>query len=188
MINSWKNFRELTGGPFLTSLRAGNVIGGGDFASDRLMPDLVRGLISKEIVEIRNIGSTRPWQHVLDPLFGYLVAVAFSSKNASDESFNFGPDEPSYAVSKLLEIVALNFPNRIKVKILSEADPKVEAKCLDLDSTHAKKVLSWNPVWNQEQAVISTVDWWINCVDGNMNSVESSKQDIELLMRSYQIS
>jgi CDP-glucose 4,6-dehydratase len=188
VINSWSNIRELTGGPFLASLRAGNVIGGGDFASDRLMPDLVRGLISKEIVEIRNIGSTRPWQHVLDPLFGYLVAVAFSSKNASNDSFNFGPDEPSYAVSELLEIVAHNFPNRIKVKMLSEVDPKIEAKSLDLDSSHAKKVLSWNPVWNQEQAVISTVDWWINCVDGNMNPVESSKQDIELLMRSYQIS
>ena len=187
VIKSWSNIRELSGGPFLTSLRAGNVIGGGDFASERLMPDLVRGLIPQETVQIRNIESTRPWQHALDPLFGYLLAVAFSSKNASNYAFNFGPDEPSYDVSKLLEIVNHNFPNRIKVDILSEKTPKIEAKCLDLDSNYAKKVLNWSPVWDQEQAIISTIDWWVKYIDENVDPLECSKQDIQKLIGHYRL-
>jgi CDP-glucose 4,6-dehydratase len=187
VVSAWNTIREISGGPFLASLRAGNVIGGGDFASDRLMPDLVRALISKETVKIRNIESTRPWQHVLDPLIGYLSAIVFSTKNSSGSTFNFGPVEPSYNISMLLETIESNFPNRIKVNMLSGTNAKIEAKHLDLDSTYATEVLNWKPVWNQEQAIVSTVDWWIKCIDRNMDPLEVSMHDIDRLIRHYQI-
>ena len=187
VINSWTNIREISGGPYLASLRAGNVIGGGDYASERLMPDLIRGLLSQEIVGIRNVNSTRPWQHVLDPLFGYLLAIVFCSVKKTDKSFNFGPDEPSYSVSKLLRIIETNFPNRIKVQSIVEANSKIEAKFLDLDSSYAKEVLKWIPAWNQEEAIISTINWWLKSINMEIDAAELTKQEIKLLTGSYKI-
>ena len=185
VIQSWRKIREISGGPRLTTLRAGNVIGGGDFAKNRIIPDLVKGLISNEIVEIRNLNSTRPWQHVLDPLLGYLVALAEVSESSSE--YNFGPDEASYSVSKLLEIVNVNFPNRIKTRVSNETNSILESQFLDLDSNFAKKNLGWHPVWDQEKAIISAFNWWTSYLDKKMDPIDISKSDIRELLACHKI-
>ena len=186
VVFAWQNIQKIEGGPNLVSLRAGNVIGGGDFAKDRIVPDLIRGMISQEIVQIRNMDSTRPWQHVLDPLLGYLAAIARPAETATLSSFNFGPDESSYPVSKLLEIVQSNFPNRIKTKYIAGNSDR-ESKYLDLDSSLSKENLNWTPAWTQEQAIIDTFRWWVDVLEKDRCPFENSLANIERLLKFHEI-
>jgi CDP-glucose 4,6-dehydratase len=94
-IAAWQNISNLSDGPKVVSVRAGNVIGGGDWAENRIMPDLVRGFTSNQPIQIRNPDSTRPWQHVLDPLYGYLLTLQSLLEDVTIDSINFGPSEKS---------------------------------------------------------------------------------------------
>ncbi len=145
-------------GKLLASARAGNVIGGGDWAEDRLLPDLLRALDAGEPLTIRSPKAVRPWQHVLEPLSGYLLlAEALTSKDADFASgWNFGPDEgDAWTVRRVVEYL---MPDKNAVNLVNEKQPH-EAGMLRLDSTKARNRLGWKPVWSVEQALAATLDW-----------------------------
>lgn len=147
----------------LASGRAGNVIGGGDWARDRLIPDIARSISENTPVTIRNPHSIRPWQHVLEPLSGYLVLAQklYENPKQYSEGFNFGPrDYDSKEVGWLVERVMKLWPNTAGFKIeKSEKNPH-EAQYLKLDCSKAKFILDWEPVLTLDQSLRLTADWY----------------------------
>lgn len=164
VIDAWRNLALQRNQAKVLSLRSGNVIGGGDYSSNRLMPDLVRNILSDKPLLIRNPNATRPWQHVLDPLFGYLLAIEYSRTNSAPalDTFNFGPSEDSLSVREVIQIVKDYFPEFQVPEIGETVQGSYEAQSLQLDSTRANSVLGWKPSQTQKQAVISTISWWVN--------------------------
>jgi CDP-glucose 4,6-dehydratase len=145
----------------LASARAGNVIGGGDWAEDRLIPDILRAFEKSESVVIRNPLSTRPWQHVLEPLSGYLVLAQELYLNGNDfaEGWNFGPkDEDCKPVSWILDKMVANWGYGSSWELDKNNNPH-EAGFLKLDCSKAANRLNWVPKWNIETAIKTTVDW-----------------------------
>jgi CDP-glucose 4,6-dehydratase len=145
----------------LASARAGNVIGGGDWAEDRLIPDILRAFEKSEPVVIRNPLSTRPWQHVLEPLSGYLVLAQELFLNGDDfaEGWNFGPkDEDCKSVSWILDKIVTYWGNNASWNLDKNNNPH-EAGFLKLDCSKASNRLKWNPKWNLELTLKSIVDW-----------------------------
>lgn len=151
----------------LASARAGNVLGGGDWASDRIVPDAIRALKGGEIIPVRNKVSTRPWQHVLEPLSGYLALgaqlavspLADADKASLASAFNFGPSLSSNrTVAELVEEILLHWPGRWEDK----SDPAAvhEARFLNLATEKALQLLRWEPVWSFEQTIAQTVNWY----------------------------
>jgi len=159
---AWQQIAKVSVGPRVVSVRAGNVVGGGDFAENRLIPDLIRGIHSGEVVEIRNPESTRPWQHVLDPLTGYLAALEISANSFDFENYNFGPIDNPITVFDLTKIAHEIFPS-IEIQLQSPLLAKgahQEATALALNSSLAKERLDWEPILDQETAIRSTFKWW----------------------------
>ncbi len=151
----------------IASARAGNVIGGGDWALDRIVPDCIRALQRDAAIPIRNPAATRPWQHVLEPLSGYLwLAAALAqpelvAAEAGDllTAFNFGPEkEANRNVGDLVREVLKSWPGRWE----DRSDPHAlhEAKLLMLSTAKAKKILRWQPTWQFETAIARTVAWY----------------------------
>jgi CDP-glucose 4,6-dehydratase len=144
------------------SARAGNVIGGGDWSVDRLVPDLIKGAIIDQETKIRYPNSTRPWQHVLEPISGYLMLGERLLNGESDfaDGWNFGPNESD--VLSVLEV--LKIANRVWDKINYCIEPSVhhqhEAGLLSLNIDKAKKKLGWSPQWNNEKAILKTIQWY----------------------------
>ena len=144
----------------LASVRAGNVIGGGDWAADRLIPDFLRALDIGEILTIRSPNAVRPWQHVLEPLSGYLMLSEklFSEGNTFAEAWNFGPnDDDAKSVSWIVNQLCDRTPGA-KWQTDNAQQPH-EAGLLKLDSSKAKTKLGWNPRWNLEMALNKTIEW-----------------------------
>lgn len=145
----------------LASVRAGNVIGGGDWAENRLIPDCVRALSKKEVIHIRNPNATRPWQHVLEPLSGYLWlgALMWQEPVKYSEGWNFGPnDEDILTVEEIVKDVIKIWGNR-EYKV--NPDNKFhEAKLLKLDISKAHFHLKWKPVYNAKTALLETINWY----------------------------
>ncbi len=157
------------GGVALASARAGNVIGGGDWAEDRLVPDAIRALAADKPIPVRNPAFTRPWQHVLEPLGGYLLLGAklekarrSGSREQIDryaQAFNFGPDpEANRTVRDLVEEVLRHWPGKWE-QVHQEAHLK-EAPLLSLAIDKARAVLGWAPQWHFPQTVQETVSWY----------------------------
>jgi CDP-glucose 4,6-dehydratase len=170
VIRSWQNI--LDGKIRLISGRAGNVIGGGDISPDRIIPDCVRAHASKAPLTVRNPQSVRPWQHVLEPLSGYLLALGFGQ----ELSYNFGPVEnQDLRVIDVIEILKekLNF----EYQIVNETNTLYEAELLSLDSTFAKEKLCWQPTYSQEDAIGLTSDWW-NAAFQSRNLVDFTREQI----------
>ncbi len=145
----------------LASARAGNVIGGGDWAEDRLIPDIIKAFEQSAPVVIRNPLSTRPWQHVLEPLSGYLVLAQklFFKGDEFAEGWNFGPkDEDCKPVSWILDQMVTNWGNNASWSLDENNNPH-EAGFLKLDCSKASKRLKWNPKWNLQFTLKSIVDW-----------------------------
>jgi len=145
----------------LASARAGNVIGGGDWAEDRLVPDIIRAFEKSEPVIIRNPLSTRPWQHVLEPLSGYLVLAQelFLKGDEFAEGWNFGPkDEDCKPVSWILDKMVTYWGTNASWSIDKNNNPH-EACFLKLDCSKASNRLKWNPKWNLQLTLKSIVDW-----------------------------
>ena len=180
---AWQELSKIDGGPSVISVRAGNVIGGGDFASDRIIPDIVRGMIHNRVVDVRNPKSTRPWQHVLDPLFGYIKAAEYALNGGATTYFNFGPDGDSLSVRQLMEIaIKYNTKQPPKVNYL-ESPSSQEATVLQLDSTRSKELLVWNPSWSQEMAIMDSFKWWDSVLSKEMSAEEACLRDITFLLR-----
>jgi CDP-glucose 4,6-dehydratase len=146
----------------LASARAGNVIGGGDWSEDRLLPDMVRAFHAGEPVRLRNPNSTRPWQHVLEPLSAYLsLARQMAEKPpAAFDAYNFGPRESDcWPVGRIVENFSKAWGPEARFEI-DKGEHVHEAGFLQLDSSKAKAELGWQPKWNLETALIKTADWY----------------------------
>lgn len=180
-VDVWRKVSEQTGGPQILSVRAGNVIGGGDWAENRLIPDLVRGFSGGNSVEIRSPNSTRPWQHALDPLFGYLLALEAALQGTHIESFNFGPTSPSIPVKVVSEIARNNWPEDTEIRYSQEVGNS-EAITLGLDPTLAINVLKWNPIWSQEEAVASSIKWWVNVLKRSVDPMDACLIDVSKVL------
>lgn len=167
----------------VASARAGNVIGGGDWGADRLIPDVMRATLEGRELLIRNPQVTRPWQHVLDPLCGYLMLAEklYNFPERFSESWNFGPDESAtYSVSTVLALLRELWGPSLSWRIDDRAHP-YEAQCLRLDCTKAKRELGWEPRWNLDSALEATVRWY---------KAHQSHQDVRAVaqeqIRSYE--
>ena len=146
----------------LSTVRAGNVIAGGDWAMNRLVPDVMSGLIDQKPIKIRNPNSVRPWQHVLEPLSGYLVLCQQLFKNPINysEAWNFGPnDENAKPVSFLVDIMANTWGNGASWHQDDSKQPH-EAFYLKLDCSKARSLLKYKPIWSLERALNETVEWY----------------------------
>lgn len=174
----------------IASARAGNVIGGGDWAADRIVPDSIRSLMRVEPIFVRNPGSTRPWQHVLESLSGYLALAArlhggLTAAPVPLEAelrqvaapFNFGPDdETERTVQSLVEEVLVRWPGCWEMK--HESGAPIEEWRLRLDSTQARRVLGWRPRWDFRQTVAHTVEWYRAVVDNPAMAPELTRRQI----------
>jgi CDP-glucose 4,6-dehydratase len=160
-------FDEL--GVAIASARAGNVIGGGDWAEDRLIPDFLRAIDNNDVLTIRAPNAIRPWQHVLEPLAGYLLLAEnlYTQGKQFSEAWNFGPpDADAQTVSWIVERLVAKFPNT-KWQISEEAQVH-EAHFLKLDSNKSKRLLNWQSQWNLNTALNKISDWhqaWHNQCD-----------------------
>lgn len=162
----------------VASARAGNVIGGGDWAQDRLIPDIIRMSAKGESLEIRNPGATRPWQHVLEPLVGYLSLAERLHADGADfaQGWNFGPDSQSEkTVAELLDGFVQRWPNGIRWHNTQGQHPH-EARFLKLDCAKARARLGWVPKLSFNDALDLTVAWYRAHVDGaDMHEFTSSQ-------------
>ena len=180
-IFAWRELLKSNSNKKILTARAGNVIGGGDFSENRLIPDLVRAFSTNSSVEIRNPTSTRPWQHVLDPVLGYLMMVNNALRGNKLEILNFGPSEKSLSVKEVVKIAAENWRSEANI-IFGEDLSELEARSLGLNSSASREKLSWQPVWTQQQAVIESIAWWKDVLIHGIDAQERCKSDIEKLM------
>lgn len=166
-IASWRNSffnpnQYEKHGKSIASVRAGNVIGGGDWALDRIIPDCIRALESNKPIEIRNPKAIRPWQHVLEPLSGYMLLACkmWNEPTKYCEGWNFGPHSESIAtVWDIATKVVENYGSG-ELQDLSNPNALHEAKLLMLDISKAKYVLNWEPKMNIDKTINLTVDWY----------------------------
>jgi CDP-glucose 4,6-dehydratase len=170
VVQSYRKAFFASGRPLLASARAGNVIGGGDWNEDRLIPDAARAVIASRPLAVRNPTATRPWQHVLDCLSGYLALCArlLAQEVAFAAPFNFGPDvADNLSVGQLLTQLQCHWPE-LDWSVQAEhgaAAPPHEAAYLYLDSSLAKKALGWSPHWGLELALKFTAEWYRAFID-----------------------
>ncbi len=144
--------------------RAGNVVGGGDWSDHRLVPDIIKSWSKNKTVNIRNLKSTRPWQHVLEAIFGYLLLCykLNKKKNLNGEAFNFGPSgNYNYSTKEVLEKLKILWPKKSKIKVKKNFNI-TESTLLKLNCTKAKKKLSWVPILNFNSTFNLTISWYIN--------------------------
>jgi len=164
----------------IATARAGNVIGGGDWAADRIVPDAIRALARGERIPVRNPAATRPWQHVIEPLAGYLRLSEALAQEASPpcEAFNFGPSLSSNrTVGELVSTILDHWPGHW----LDQSDPSSphEANLLHLQVDKAHHCLGWQPRWNYSTTIARTVAWYhahqqgvpaIECCHADLNA------------------
>jgi CDP-glucose 4,6-dehydratase len=178
-VAAWQQISKVLVGPKVVSVRAGNVIGGGDFAENRIIPDIVRGILNEVPVHVRNPASTRPWQHVLDPLMGYLMTLNFALYNSNITSFNFGPTLKSLSIKHIINEASDCFPTfQAFLAVSQDADNSFEARSLELNSGKAIETILWRPIWSQEEAIKRTFEWWKNLIKEHRNPVELCVRDI----------
>ena len=156
----------------ISTLRAGNVIGGGDFTNPRIIPDCVRAAINNNVMVLRNPYSTRPYQYVLEPLFAYLLVSAKQYNDRSiASSYNVGPDDNGCINNEsLVELFKKYWGDNFSYIIQSSDSSPHEANYLKLDSSKIKSLMNWHPVWSIDTAVQKTVEWtkeWYN--NGNIS-------------------
>ena len=170
---SWRrSFTQPSGTGALASARAGNVIGGGDFSADRIIPDCVRAQAAGRPVQVRNRRATRPWQHVLEPLSGYLWLAACLRDPALaprpgrvQEAFNFGPrDESARTVGDLVSAFHREWPGACDDR--TEPGAPHEAGFLHLDIAKARECLGWQPAWEFDTATRTTAAWYRDNASG----------------------
>ncbi|TDR48710.1 CDP-glucose 4,6-dehydratase [Tahibacter aquaticus] len=145
--------------PLLATARAGNVIGGGDWSQDRLVPDLVRALEAGQPLQLRRPQAIRPWQHVLEPLSGYLCLGQALLGGSGEGEWNFGPGaDATLPVAALVARMATHWPG-LQLAAAEPGQP-YEAEVLRLDCSKAARELAWQPVWNAATTIARTMDWY----------------------------
>jgi CDP-glucose 4,6-dehydratase len=182
VARAWRNLSEKISGPNISVARAGNVIGGGDYARDRLFPDLVRSLISNTELEVRNPESTRPWQHVLDPLLGYIRFLEHPNFG-NIRALNFGPTSESLKVREVIAIAENAYGEKFNVSLANKSEERnEEARNLDLNSSLAGTTLNWRSKFTQETSIILTMLWWKKIINGSHSAKDACLQDIEQIL------
>jgi CDP-glucose 4,6-dehydratase len=167
----------------LASARAGNVIGGGDWSADRIVPDIIRSLQKEQPVQIRNPKSIRPWQHVLEPLSGYLLlgALLYNEPDSFNQAFNFGPKPDDHLTVQELVQQAIKIWGSGSWKDISDIHQPHEASLLQLDISKAEKKLHWTPKLTASEAIEWTVNWYKKPDDEKLNySLEQINRFFEL--------
>jgi len=164
----------------LATARAGNVIGGGDWAKDRLIPDAIRALYQKKAIPVRNSSYVRPWQHVLEPLSGYLLLGLFlsSGNRRFQTSWNFGPSRKD--IRRVSEVVslAIKFWGKGSAKYQARKDSRAEALTLFLNCEKAKKELNWKPRWRLNKAIEETILWYRHYLEMNVSPFRLCQEQI----------
>ncbi len=180
VIAAYRNSFFKEAGIALASARAGNVIGGGDWARDRLIPDIVRSFMDSEVVTIRNPPSIRPWQHVLEPLHGYMVLLKHMVEHGESfsEGWNFGPDMgDAKPVSWIADQLAGLWGGDAQWKQDDSQHPH-EAHCLRLDTSKARSLLGWGPQLRLSTALEWVVEWYRDFHQGiNMRAITEAQID-----------
>ena len=164
LFNSYlKSFFEIKKKQKISTVRAGNVIGGGDYSKDRLIPDIYKSIKKRKEIILRNPNSVRPWQHVLEPLSGYIILAEKMYKNQNKRvtpSWNFGPNISS---CKSVKYIAQKFSNnsncKIKIIKVKNKNHKSETDLLRLSNNKAKKYLKWYPKWNLNKTINKIIEW-----------------------------
>lgn len=172
VTHSYKNSFFADGRVAISTARAGNVIGGGDFANDRIIPDCVRAAVKKENIVVRNPFSTRPYQHVLEPLFAYLmIAAAQYEDGGFADYYNVGPDDVDcFQTGALVDLFVKKWGEGLRWINRCDGGPH-EANFLKLDCSKLKMTFGWKPRWNLEKAIEKVVEWskcWI--ADGDIRA------------------
>lgn len=182
-ISSWRssfaNTTDKGSNLSIASARAGNVVGGGDWAENRIIPDIVRSLKNNERISIRNPLSTRPWQHVIEPLSGYLLLAEklYENQNKFSSSFNFGPfADSNRSVRDLVDECLKHWKGEYFIK--DNPEKLHEAGVLHLSIEKAMKQLFWRPKWNFEETIQKTINWYKNVYQESMNPIECSISDL----------
>jgi CDP-glucose 4,6-dehydratase len=162
------SFFSRRGGLGTASVRAGNVIGGGDWAQDRIIPDCIRALLDRQPIQVRNPSATRPWQHVLEPLSGYLLAAArlYHEPTCYSGAWNFGPTGESIRTVRELAEKVVSCWGEGTVQVATEAGAPHEATLLHLNCDKAHHLLHWAPRWDFTRAVSETVNWYRSATAG----------------------
>ncbi len=179
----------------IASARSGNVIGGGDWAKDRIFPDVIRSLENDNKIFIRNPKSTRPWQHVLDPLAGYMLLAEKlyqsrkllnkNDKNIFTSAFNFGPNiDSNKTVEFLVNEIIKYWPGTIKQDIDQDSNQFHEAEKLHLQIDKAFNLLNWRPIWDFEFSVKRTVEWYKKLDEDPNISLDLCTRDIKCYEKS----
>ncbi len=182
IVDSYRKSFLNDAGISVSTARAGNVIGGGDWSEDRLIPDLMRALENSGIVEIRSLNSIRPWQHVLEPLLGYIILAEKTYSNLElARAFNFGPDESD--AKSVFEIVTMveNLTGKFLIKNRTSHNKGHqfhEAGILMLDTSLSKSLIKIVPRWTTKTAIEKTVNWYTKELVGN-NAEDLCNRDID---------
>lgn len=159
----------------IATARAGNVIGGGDFSKDRIIPDYFNSFSKNQNLILRSPNAIRPWQHVLDPLYGYLLILMklYKKQIISGNCFNFGPDKSSNkSVIEVIKLMNKNFDNPVKiVKKKTNINKYKESKVLMLNSSKSKEILGWRSKYNLEQSLKLTSIWFKQYLDKRKNNI-----------------
>ncbi len=186
VTHSYKKSFFADGNVAISTARAGNVIGGGDFANDRIIPDCVRALESGNNITVRNPYSTRPYQHVLEPLFAYLMIAKAQYENIEKSGYyNVGPDEcDCVTTGELVDMFTKYTDGKVKRIDKSEENAVHEANFLKLDCSKLKAAFGWTPHWHVDNAVQKTVEWskvWLEngdvrkCMDSQIEDFLNSR-------------
>ena len=181
IINSYiKSFFKDNNKIKINIARAGNVIGGGDWSENRIVPDCINSLRNKRKLVLRNPNATRPWQHVLEPIGGYLLlAQSSNSLNINHEAYNFGPpSNQNYSVEDLIKQFAIHFPS-LSFEV-HHSDIKPEAGLLKLNCDKALSELGWSPILNFEETVEFTAAWYDEFFKNSDNLLEFTEEQIEM--------
>jgi CDP-glucose 4,6-dehydratase len=184
--NSFYNLKEykISHNTLIATARAGNVIGGGDWSDDRLIPDIVKAASLRNQSKIRNANAVRPWQHVLEPIFGYLLLgqKLLEERPEFAEAWNFGPEESSVLkVLEILELAKKQWPD-IDYEFESNDNQPHEANYLSLNIDKSKSKLGWHPVWDNFEAVEKTINWYKNYY---INGVINTENDVFEYIKKY---
>jgi CDP-glucose 4,6-dehydratase len=164
LIESWPLPKKIN----IASARSGNVIGGGDWSQDRLIPDIVRSGIKKRELELRFPTAIRPWQHVIEPIHGYMMlAEAMHTKKFNGKSVNFGPSiQNQVTVEEIVKYCSQILPRELRFDTVIKSEKYYESEILILDSTLAKNEIGWTPVIDWKESVKISLDWYLGFLNG----------------------
>lgn len=178
ITDSYKKSFFLDSNIAISTARAGNVIGGGDFAKDRIVPDCIKAAVNKKAINIRNPNSIRPYQHVLEPLYGYLLIAKkqFEDKNL-EGTYNIGPEYyDCIKTEKLVDIFCFEWGENLTWEHSENQGPH-EANFLRLDCSKIKKRIGWKSIWNINEAIKKTIEWTKKYYN-NEDMIDNTKKQI----------